>query len=93
MTRSKWARLVLVMAVTDDARLKLETAERQQAKIGNGTAGKLACAEAAEIISSHHSAQLRLPSGPSRKIRRRVTSVSSIAQPDLHTSITPCASA
>ena len=56
MTRSKWARLVLVMAVTDDARLKLETAERQQAKIGNGTAGKLACAEAAEIISSHHSA-------------------------------------
>ena len=58
MTRSKWARLVLGMVVTDDARLKLETAERQQAKIGNGTAGKLACAEAAEIISSHHSAQI-----------------------------------
>jgi hypothetical protein len=58
VTRSTWARLVLGMTVTDDARLKLEIAERQQANIGIGTAGKLACAEAAEIISSHHSAQI-----------------------------------
>jgi hypothetical protein len=55
---STWARLVLAMGATIEARLKLETAELQQAKSGRGLMGIPACAEAYMIVSVHHNAEM-----------------------------------
>jgi hypothetical protein len=54
---SRWARLVLAMVATTEVRLKLETAERQQAKSGNSFV-HLRAHEASMIVSVQHNAEM-----------------------------------